>query len=78
MRLFFLYMKPSFWFTFIRRVIYLIIAMHWQGQITDICICCLGRQKEINRKKRGFQLMWWQLLMQIEYSEYVRNSWPWD
>ncbi|CAF2478675.1 unnamed protein product [Rotaria sp. Silwood2] len=40
-----------------------------EGQMTDICMCCLSRQK-IDRNKRGFHLMWWEILMQIEYSRY--------
>jgi hypothetical protein len=40
-------MKPSIWFTFTRRVIYLIIDVYCEGHIIDICMCCLSRQKII-------------------------------
>ena len=69
-------MKPSVSFTFIRRVIYLIMDAYREGQMIDICMDCLSRhqRKKIHRNKRGFQLMWWEIWMQIEYSRYVRDS----
>ena len=47
------------------------MSAYYEGQIRNVC---LGRQKKIDWEKGGFELMWRQVIMQIEYSRYVRNG----
>jgi hypothetical protein len=47
--------------------------VYWEGHIINLCSDREKKNLIERKKKKGFELMWRQLIMQIEYSRYVRN-----